>query len=208
MKKVCFIVALTTFCVLLMTQASFAVGFGFFGEYEAGDGDFEFDFSDEFDVDSKVYSLGFSFDTDPVSEKVFSYRLNAGYSNLELEDDESVTLELDGFIVDNTFCFGLVRSPNTKIWLGPQIRVGYYSGDSDDLYYDDIHFGDDIDIELVAFAVAATVGANFKGAGNSSFTMNIGVRVSGFAGEVEYLGYDEDIEGNTTTYFINVGALF
>lgn len=208
MKKIVVVLALIAIYSLLPAPNSYAVGFGFFGELEAGDGEFEFDFGDEFDVDSKAYSLGVSFDTDPIGQKVFSYRLNVGYSNLELEDDESVTLELDGFVIDNTFCFGLVRSPNTKVWIGPQVRLGYYSGDSGHLSYDGGDFGDDIDIELTTFAIAGTIGANFRGVGNSSFTLNIGVRISGFAGEVEYLSLDEDIEGDTTTYFINVGALF
>lgn len=186
-----------------------AVGFGIFGELEAGDGDFEFDFSDEFDVDVDVFSVGLAFDTDPLGEKVFNYRLNVGYSRLELEDDYSDTLELDGFIVDNTFCFAMVRSPNMRVWLGPQVRVGYYSGESDTSYYvDDFDAGDDIDVELVTFGLAGVVGANFRMGYSGAFGISGGVRFSGYAGEAEFLGHDEDLEGDATTFFITATALF
>ena len=118
MKKSSVFICTLVLTVLLFASNSFAVGFGFYFDYGSGSGEAEFDVSgaDEFDIDTDFLGVGFQLETSPLTKnKVFSYRLQVGYESRDIEDDENMTLELDGLVVNNTFALGGNTSERVRI---------------------------------------------------------------------------------------------
>ncbi len=192
-----------TACVLMLTGPALAVGFG--GSVEIGGGTGEFEYSDipnsDFDVDAGYFGMNFVFDTNPGGEGVFAYRLNAGFEALNLEDDYDDTLELGGLVFDNTFAFGFVRTPAVKVWAGPQVRLAFYGGETDK---------SNIDVNLVAFGIGVAAGANIypNPQGRFAICPSLGFRRVGYGGTAEQPGGDEDIEGYTNLFYLNVAFLY
>ena len=119
--------------LMLATTPTLASGFGAFVEGISGSGDVEIDWDNSgnqppFDNDFSGGHFGFILDTNLARDSVFNYRLNVGLGALDAEDDFGTALELGGVTVDNTFGFGVVRSKSFRLWIGPQIRIGVYTG--------------------------------------------------------------------------------
>ena len=207
MRKKSVIIYTLVLTVLFLTSNSFAIGLGFYFDLGTGSGEAEYDISgsDEFDIDTDFFGLGFQLETNPLTKnKVFSYRLQVGYERRDIEDDENTTLELDGFVINNTFAFGGNTSERVRIWGGPQVLVGFYDGETDKNY-----LGDEISFSGAGFGLGAAGGVNFGlGSGKTVLTTTLGLRVFGFAGESEWYDEKEDLDGSTAEFFISVGMLF
>lgn len=207
MRKKSVIIYTLVLTVLFLASNSFAIGLGFYFDLGTGSGEAEYDISgsDEFDIDTDFFGLGFQLETNPLTKnKVFSYRLQVGYERRDIEDDENTTLELDGFVINNTFAFGGNTSERVRIWGGPQVLVGFYDGETDKNY-----LGDEISFSGAGFGLGAAGGVNFGlGSGKTVLTTTLGVRVFGFAGESEWYDEKEDLDGSTAEFFISVGMLF
>ena len=205
MKKVSLV--LSVLGVLIFASNSFAVDFGFYLDLGTGSGEAEYDvaYSEEFDMDSDFFGIGFQLETNPITpKKVFSYRLQLGFESRDMEDDYDTTLELGGFIINNTFAFGGNTSAKTRLWGGPQILLGFYTGETDDQFQ-----GDEISYTGTAFGLGLAGGANFGlGSGKTILTTTIGVRTLAYSGDAEWYDWDETLEGNSTEFFISVGMLF
>ncbi len=207
MKKVSLIICALILTLLFFVGSSFAVSLGAYIEFGGGSGEAEYDFEDaeEFDIDTGFFGIGFQFETSPLSEKkVFSYRFQAGFESRAVEDEENVTLELGGLVINNTFAFGGNPSEKIRLWGGPQILVGFYNGETDKEY-----LGDEISFSGAAFGLGAAGGANFLlGKGKTILTTTIGFRDLGFAGTAEWYDEDEELTINATEFFFSVGILF
>lgn len=207
MRKKSVIIYTLVLTVLFLASNSFAIGLGFYFDLGTGSGEAEYDISgsDEFDIDTDFFGLGFQLETNPLTKnKVFSYRLQVGYERRDIEDDENTTLELDGFVINNTFAFGGNTSERVRIWGGPQVLVGFYDGETDKNY-----LGDEISFSGAGFGLGAAGGVNFGlGSGKTVLTTTLGLRVFGFAGESEWYDEKEDLDGSTAEFFISVGMLF
>lgn len=195
---------------LLFSSTAFAVGFGVFADFSSGSGEAEWDGGSEWDIDSDMVAGGFVLDTAPSNESTFNYRLNIGLADQTLEDDYGEDLDATGFYVENIFGFALIKKENFRWWLGPLVRIGYYSGEAE---IEGLVYEAEIDFDYIEFGVGVVTGLNFK-AGQVVISPSIGVRYSAFAGEGEfeetgtYYKYEEDIEAYTVTAFANIALLF
>jgi hypothetical protein len=75
MKKYSMIICSLLFLILFSVCNSFAVDFGFYLDFGGVSGEAEFDvaYSEEFDIDTNYFNLGFQFETNPLTPKnVFS----------------------------------------------------------------------------------------------------------------------------------------
>jgi len=207
MRKTLLIIGTLVLLVFLFANNSFAVDFGFYLDLGRGSGEAEWDvpYSEKWDIDTEFYGVGFQFETNSLTpKKVFSYRFQAGYEARGLEDDENTTMELGGLVINNTFAFGGNTSERIRIWGGPQVLVGFYSGETDEKID-----GEEISFRGYGFGLGLAGGANFGiGSGNTILTTTIGVRGFGFSGEAEWYDWDERLDGNATEFFISVGMLF
>ena len=162
-----------------------------------------FEGSEEFDIDTSFFGIGFQFETNPLSakKKVFSYRFQAGIEGRNIENDDDMTMELGGLVINNTFAFGGNPSKKIRLWIGPQVLVGFYGGETDEEY-----LGDEISFSGAAFGLGVAGGANFGlGSGKTILTTTIGVRSIGFAGDAEWYDQDEELTGNAAEFFFSVG---
>lgn len=207
MRKTSLFICTLVLAILLFTGNSFAIGLGAYIDLGGGSGEAEYDFegSEEFDIDTGIFGVGFQFETSPLTaNKLFSYRFQAGIEGRNIEDDEDLTLELGGLVINNTFAFGGNVSEKIRLWGGPQVLVGFYGGESDKELE-----GDKISFTGAGVGIGVAGGANFGlGSGKTILTTTIGLRSFGFAGKAEWSDEEEDLTGRATEFFISVGLLF
>lgn len=210
MKKNLIILCVSIASVLLLTGSSFAASFGVYLEHGGGSGEAEYDFagSDDFDIDTKLLGIGFQMESSPVnSQKAFSYRFQVGFESRDIEDEEDITLELEGLVFNNTFAFGGNVAENIRFWVGPQIMVGFYSGETDE-EYGTWGYSDEISFKGASFGLGLAGGANFAFGGTTVLTTTVGIRTMGFAGSAEWYDEDDDLTGNAKEVFFSVGIMF
>jgi hypothetical protein len=205
MRRIAMIFAAAVMSLALGASRASAVGVGGYFEFGGGSGEFEFsDIPDsEFDVDAGYGGLGFVLDTSPGGTGLFSYRLNVGFEGLNLDpEDYDDTIELGGFVVDNTFAFAVVRVPAVRVWVGPQIRLAFYSGETEN---------SNLDTELGAFGIGLAAGANVYPNPNGRFALapSLGFRHVEYGGEMDDgFGGTDDFEGRTDLFYLNLAILF
>ena len=200
--------------LLLWSPNSFAAGLGIFIDASGG-GSGEFEWESDFNsrnVDSKAAAFGFVLDTAPTNERVFNYRLNVGFARHEFDDIDKIKSK--GIYAENIFGFALIKDETLRWWVGPLVRVGFYSGDTDTVQ---LGSGASMKTELdyAEFGVGAVTGLNVK-VGNAILSPSIGVRFSGYGGEGEITTRDsfgtssfkEDFEASATNIFANFALLF
>lgn len=217
------LVIVSTFFTGLPNAA--AIGLGFYadlplqdgsGDYTVEDDDSVFGNTNKFDssADYSAQGLGFVLDTNTARDSLFNYRMNLGYEKLEMEDTKlspGAKLNLDGWVLDNTFGFGVYRNRNIRVWLGPQIRLAYYNGDAESAngVTDPYH-----DYHLFAFGFAPVVGVNFNPGDLFTSSLTMGYRFTKYYGASEYNGpnsqtdVDQTIEADEGRLFINLSVLF
>jgi hypothetical protein len=200
MKKIIHFLAVLNILAFVFCSSSLSADFGVFLEGSSGSGEFEWDTDTiSYDMDTKTGSFGFVLDTATTNESGFNYRLNIGLSSLTIEDpNSSGEYDTRGIYAENIFGFALMKRETFRWWLGPLLRIGYYSGDD----YD-------VDMSFFEFGLGLVSGMNFK-LGNVILAPSIGVRWNGYAGigEDKYSSYEEDFTANSTTGFLNLAMLF
>ena len=118
MKSITRIFVSSIFVLLLLTQNSFAIGIGGFVDVSSGSGSSKWDNGgNSWNMDTSAFAFGFVLDTAPTDEKVFNYRLNIGYAEQDMKDENNIKLKSKGAFVENIFGFALVRNSDTMAWL-------------------------------------------------------------------------------------------
>jgi hypothetical protein len=115
---------------------------------------------------------------------------------------------------ENIFGFALIRDENVRWWLGPLVRVGIYSGETDT--FNTGGGTQQIDFDYAEIGFGAVTGVNFNIKDRLILAPSIGFRHCVFAGtgEInEYSGgvhyyWEEDITGEVTSVFANFAVLF
>lgn len=195
-------------------RAEAAVAMGPYFDLSSGSGTFEWDSDNyEFDVDTGSGAVGFALDSGPTGPKTFNYRLNIGLERQDLDDEYDNTLEMGGLVIENVFGFALVRGQDFRWWAGPLVRIGFYSGETDE-HYDS--YGDryKTEADLVEFGVGLATGINLRIGPHTYLAPSAGVRFIGVSGEgtVKNLDlhtqYEDDLTGDLTTLFVNISLLF
>ncbi len=189
-----------------------AVSMGPYLDISSGSGSYEWDTSIvEFDVDTRATAIGFALDT-ATDQSNFNYRLNIGFEGQELEDEDNVTLDLNGITFENVFGFAFIQQPDLRWWAGPLIRIGFYSGDSDTYYYAGTPYKTEFDFFHFGFGVAT--GVNLKVSNNVVLAPSAGLRFIGASGTGTDINldtnarYKDDLSGNSTNLFVNFAVLF
>ena len=180
---------------LIYTNAN-AFGIGLYTTLtNSGDADWEhtsFNSTVNRDLDQK--EIGFMLDTAIATNRLFNYRLQVAITDVSYDN-----IEMDGFVLTNTFGFGVVRNSDLRFWIGPQVGFKY------------LESNDDTDIELVTFDLGAATGLNYHIGSNISLTAEAGYKL-GYGGAVinssSTSSDDFDYDINENRLFVNVGLLF
>ncbi|MBN2040635.1 MAG: hypothetical protein JW864_11355 [Spirochaetes bacterium] len=174
---------------------------GEYYDYSSGTTDVDYDWSG----DVTKIGLGFILDTAVAADRFFNYRLNVGYSMIDIANDDSEDASLSGydFHIYNTFGFGIVRTEKIRFWLGPQIGFGMISAESDS--DDDEDYG-----EFVTFFASAAIaaGMNIHISNSVSIGLDAGYRAASHAGYLTTDYDDYEISGSGKEIFGNVSILF
>ena len=210
-----------------------ALGIGGYFTFGSGKVEFKEDWSnsDEFfeqrnKGDATYFGGGFVLDTAVAKDKVFNYRLQLGYErgkfefdsvrdedlDIDISDDvEDFEFDVNQYIFDNTFGFGIVRTEFFRLWLGPQIRLGVMEGDGSGSL---ISTGEKYDYEFFGgiLGIAPVIGGNFNLRNNLTLGVDLGYRYSLIVGNLDKEGggiSDSDTwYGNEHNFFINFVIMY
>ena len=207
MKRICLIHLLVVLLVFgFMAPQASAIGLG--GYFSVGSGSGEWDAEDEDDnewdieTDDTGSGFGFVLDTAVAKDRVFNYRLNIGYERKDYEDENGNTLEIDNFVVVNDFGFGVVRTPQIRLWLGPELKITSGSGEIDN--------NDDFEVDLVSVGIGPVVGLNVHVGKLVTLGFKTGLLFESIVGkgEDDPRDYTVDYTGDDTYFYFNFAIIF
>ena len=182
----CFSLIFSTFLMTTpIVTDSMAFGLGAFYSYGSGDSDVDIDddYSTKEEFDDERTGFGFVLDTTVATDRLFNYRLNIGYKQVDLEY-HNCELDLSGISIENTFGFGVFRNKALRIWLGPQINLSYLTGDG--------NWGqaDVDDVWTVGCGLGVVSGINIHAGPVVSICFDLGWRYNMNWGQMDYSYYD------------------
>ena len=135
------------FLLSLIATQSYAVGLGF--SFGAGSEEWEEDRVQLGDRD--VRNMGFVIDTAVARDKIFNYR----FSLLKEENNSSnAGLDMDGYSMTLDFGFGVLRTKQVRLWLGPQFKGSLYR----DVYVGSNNTG--LVDDVIGFGFGPVIGLN------------------------------------------------
>lgn len=205
-----------------------AIGLGGYLTFGKGNSELNSEYDDgsedefESNGDAEVRGIGFLLDTAVAKDRVFNYRLQIGFEKTEYDFDElkntktnenltpdlnNFELDIERFVIDNTFGFGIVRKESFRLWIGPQVRIGYMSGDGSITVSGD---RTDLDIKGLIFGFAPVIGTNINFKNNFTLGVDLGYRFNGFFGDFEEPDTNDDgtFYGNDDGLFINFAFIY
>jgi hypothetical protein len=194
------VLAFSLVCILGISSAS-ALGLGAYYNQGWGDGEVEYDDWDDDDYnhydfddidienDYKTRMIGFMLDTNVARDSIFNYRLNIALDEMEPKSGK----DIDGYVMDHTFGFGVLRNQNVRLWIGPQINLSYYTDD---------------DFDMFGLGFGPAIGVNIHAGDKISFTVTSGYKYNFLIGSEDRYDDDFDFTGYEGQYYINFGVLF
>jgi hypothetical protein len=202
---------------------SSALGLGAYFEFLHGEGEIDFLGVEHLDFDSDKFGFGFALDTNLAQNRLFNYRLTAGYQHTDRDlDDFNLggilssldNRDADGFSFNNAFGFGLWRGPQHRLWAGPAIRLAVDVFDVDD----DLT---STDVDIVDFSIGGgpTIGLNLHAGENVTVGLTVGyqylyvaefvtIDTVGFDDTDAYDGHEHLVSANITVFFRTSGDQF
>lgn len=132
MKKVIYIIVAVIALITLLHETGIAGGIGLYGSWSTGknfikhSNSSEIRMESDFDRNVMSYGGGFVADTNLGGTSIFNYRFRLGYDYEVLESDKSCYM--NRVMWSNTFGFAVLRDDMVRLWVGPQIGIGYYWG--------------------------------------------------------------------------------
>jgi len=197
------LLGLSSMLVLPIIEAG-AAGFGTYFDYNRGSSSWRADngyTTWDFDSDKKIVGLGFVFDTAVAKDKLFNYRLQLGFEAWKDESEADEELDLSGIAWTNDFGFGVLRTPNLRLWLGPELKLAYVKGT--------LEASPDLDMSLLNFGIGPTIGVNFNVGSTLTLAVKTGYLFEFFSALGERSPFDDiTYSGTSTTVFINFTLLF
>lgn len=137
------------------------------------------------DVATHHGEVGVVLDTAPARGSVFHYRLAVGYDRLTADEDgggwdAGSEARLNGVVVDNTFGFRVFERPAGRLWLGPQVRLGYYRGEGE--YPDGMGGAGRTRVHVTAVGAGPVVGADWNLSDHLTLALTGGWRMAFYNG--------------------------
>lgn len=204
-KLVVVVVAVLLVSAFAVLDAS-AAGIGFY--LEGGSGSGEMTVEDwwtgndyDTDIDMSHGGIGFMLDTAPSGSSVFNYRFNVGFESTTLSPDIGEDADVTGIVMMHDFGFAIVKTSKVRFWAGPEVKLGYYTGETET---------NEDDLKIALFGIGPVAGVNIGLSSSVSLAFKLGIIYEAFGGEGEssFSGNMYDISGHATVAIINAGLLF
>ncbi len=178
-NKVCAaIVALT--CLMWVSDA-FSIGMGV--SVMKGSETWTNDTFRTHNGDRDISSFGILLDTNIAKDSLFNYRLTIASEDNKAADGAG--LNLTGTSFTNDFGFAVYRNSVIKLWLGPQLKAGFYQTEFKD------NLGFDADGGAFGWGLGPVFGINVHLPKVVSFSASIAYHVAGF-----YVGSYDQYDNN------------
>ena len=194
-----------------------AVNVGFYGTYGLGSasGDGARDWNGggwSWDGDTTYAGAGIALET-PTGLFRFSYRLGVGWERIDIDGDGGADGKLEGLVIDNDFTYDLTASPTSRIWVGPELRLGFFNGSIDDAPGGDRGF--------VSIGLGPVVGFDLALGPSAALSCKLGYLYSWYYADEEswgddhyhyddeyYYDYDYDSEMEEGHAYLSLAVLF
>ena len=148
-----------------------AAGFGFYGSFGGGTANWSPDSGQDFKKDTSHFSVGLAMDTAPARDKLFNYQLNIGYDrSLHNNSNAWGNAELDGFVISNSFGFGTLLTPTTRLWFGPEVRLEWAEGSANNTAKNISGYK----LHMFSVGVGPVIGLNFNIGDRHTFAIKTG----------------------------------
>ena len=142
--------------------------------------------------------LGILYDGVTAADKLLSYRFSFGYRVGDRDFDEGGSKTINGFALDQTLGFGVLRSSRYRAWGGPSLRLNF------DWY----ESSGDVDIVDVSIGIGPRLGINLHLNEQISLTTSIAYHYMYLSELIESNGFNRTIDGPQHTVGINLGVLW
>lgn len=153
----------------------------------------------DLDVQSDMAGFGLVFDTNLAQDRLFNYRLNASIQFTDQEVQQSgLENQVQGtsFAFDQTFGFGIIRTPEVRVFVGPSLHLGV--GRTDDDYFVD-GFQANYDQTTFSAGIGPELGVNFNVGRHLTLSLSsfarYGVQVQSFDDFFDEAGSDGNFAG-------------
>lgn len=109
--------------------------------------------SNKHDYEPTRESIGLAVNSSVDTDSIFSNHLEVLYTMLQAKEGMN-KYRLRGITTINDFCFGIVRKPDFRIWIGPELVVEHLSGprtrdgESDYAYHTSIGIGGAVGLNI------------------------------------------------------------
>jgi len=165
-------------------------------------------FITQHDGDRDIKSFGLVLDTNIAKDSLFNYRLTIAREDNETSNDIGVNLE--GIAFTHDFGFAVFRSPVVKLWLGPQLKFGFY----DTVRKDNTGFN--TDGGAIGWGFGPVIGINVHLPKVVTFSASFAYHLAGFyAGDYDLDNNDGSTIGNSDidvdysgSTYLNLSLLF
>ncbi len=195
--------------ISLLSSQLYATGLGIYGTASRGSSTWKYhkEGISDFNRDADISKLGFGFvlDTAVAMDNLFNYRLNVGYGKVNIDTKASGSdIEGKNYHLFNTFGFGVLRSELIRLWLGPQIGVGFIRGE-----YDSIPSSAKNKYDTFYFSVGLVTGINFNIGEFVTIGIDGGYRINRHVGSANWgTSSSFGITGTEKEIFANLSFLF
>ena len=185
--------------ILFYSAQAHAVGLGF----SVGMGDEDWDNDRYYSGSRDVSNVGFVIDTAVRRNKLFNYR----FTFLKEENNaDGGRLDMQGYAMTHDFGFGVVRTKNIRLWVGPELKGSYYK----DLTFND---GAYVDGDVYGFGVGPVIGLNVNLPQVVTFSFSaayyiIGFYSSNFNNYSNNGNYYEDLDVDSSGLYLSLGLIF
>ena len=179
-------VALTLILSLSMAGGAHAIGLGLY--HATGSAKVGVDGGNDIDVTHG--NFGFALDTNVAKRSLFNYRLG-----LESGEVEYGSVSFNESAMNHDFGFGIVRTRAMRLWAGPRLRIAVQ---------------DEGDHSAFGIGVGLNLGLNVHLGDHFSLFANAvhqEMQYSRSTSGVGYSSWENDVDSEQTTQFINVGVM-
>ncbi|MBU0674618.1 MAG: hypothetical protein KJ950_08265 [Proteobacteria bacterium] len=186
--------------LMALASTASATGFGGYLNLESGSGTETAEVDDrnsyETDMNYSGGGLGFTLDNALRDERPVNYRFAIGLDSLTKEYNDADE-DSTGIAMTHAWGFGLIRKQKFRVWIGPEIKVGFYAGSED-------YGNSSSDWVLLRLGGGPVVGFNFAVARHLVLSVTAGVMYNNVSGFGTISSYYDDVSYTTTDKFSNV----
>ncbi|MCP4134109.1 MAG: hypothetical protein GY754_24265 [bacterium] len=204
-KTICIISLVLAILHITISQKAEAHGVGFFGGSGIGALTLNKDQAGIKDPISVYFEGGIIYDSNIATNRIFNYRFNLSFGYEDIQTDKNSGRRI---FIDNTFGFGIIRNESIRLWLGPQVCFGRYTGTRTSEEESSGYFSSSKNkYGFLIFEFGLAIGINIHISESISLSFDTGLHLGLCFGSIGNM--DDGIIGlGTVNGYLNAGVLY